>query len=812
MLVATMVPGCGSPLPDSEAPRPSVTPEVAELAPTSRQGLINPAHLDFLTEPIVSDGEPMALVHIYSEYPDYRWVDASGEGLAAVDDVARAALVYLEVYERYADEAALERARLLLNFVMRMQDDDGQYYNFVLDRAGTINTSGQTSFKDWGWWAARGQWALARGVAVFGDLDEPYADRLRERYLRGESALDAALDNVGEYTELHGQRIPAWLLKGGSDVTSLALLGLAEYYAVEPNATTRRLAFALGQAVAEYQLGDSDEYPFGLRPSTATSTAFWHAWGAHPVQALARAGAVFERDDWVVAAAAEAELWFGRLLTTGMIREVGVVPRRYDQIAYGQSMVVLGLWNLFRATEDDRYRQMSGLAAAWFFGDNPAGVDMYDPDTGRGFDGLAGANEFRVNRNAGAESTIEALLALLAVAEDPVASTYLDATPERVLLPLVVQAEKAKLRTGDPGYGLQDWDGEAYYSGGRFYELRQGDSLEVAFRVAEPASYDVYVAHRRQAAGQRDLDVEASRAAHSVTIDADLTEWSGTQPLKADQPQNVLRGASAWPGAEGASYTASFLWDADNLYAAVEVRDPEHVQTGVGPDVWRGDAVWIYLDTAGQGSRIDAKLTLAQTPAGPQVWNWVGGAFQAGVQLAWREVPGGYVYEASVPWHSLNRPAPAAGDRLGFEVGYGFGTGFMDWTGTDPDTPGNLAPLTLVEALTADQQEPTAELRDPESVAIRVQLDGGEPALLPELISPDRDYLWLDRVLEAVELAPGEHRIAFSYAGSSPDRAATVDAFWLHPVVASKTWRLADGTSLRLEYDTRTGELSWHEE
>lgn len=419
---------------DSPSPRGSVgqgtraSPSPSpSLAATARLGLVDPAHLDFLGEPIVVDGEPMALLHTYSEYPHYRWVDASGEGIAALDDAARAAIVYLELHERSADPAALERARLLLDFVMHLQSADGDYFNFVTDRDGTINREGPTSHGDWGWWAARGQWALARGFRAFQTSDPAYAARLRERYLRGEAALERAVEGNGRYTKLHGVRIPGWLLKGGSDVTSLALLGLTEFERAEPNPTTRRLAFALGQAVSEYRLGTAAEYPFGLRPSTSTSLAYWYGWGSHTVQALAAAGDVFQRLDWIDSARREADLWFGRLLTGGMIREIGVIPRRYDQIAYAQTAVVLGYWNLYRATGDERYRKSAGLAAAWFFGDNPAGVAMYDAETGRGYDGMNGANEFRVNRNAGAESTIEALLALLAVADDPVVSRYLKA-------------------------------------------------------------------------------------------------------------------------------------------------------------------------------------------------------------------------------------------------------------------------------------------------------------------------------------------------------------------------------------------------
>ncbi|MDQ2942824.1 MAG: hypothetical protein M3R21_04040, partial [Candidatus Dormibacteraeota bacterium] len=268
------------------------------LPPTERQGLINPAHLDFLTEPIEVGGRPMAIVHIYSEAPAYRWVDASGEGITAVDDIARAVLVYLDLGNRDGGGPALERARLLLETVMYLQTADGQYYNFLRDRAGTINTDGPTSYADWGWWAARGQRALARGYAAFRTVDPAFAARLRSAYEKGEAALDQALtETAATESSLHGVRQPAGLIKGGTDVSSLALVGLAEWYQVEPNDTTRRIAFRIGQAVSESRAGDGLTYPFGLRPSTTSSTAFWHAWGGHSVEALALAGQTFERAD-----------------------------------------------------------------------------------------------------------------------------------------------------------------------------------------------------------------------------------------------------------------------------------------------------------------------------------------------------------------------------------------------------------------------------------------------------------------------------------------------------------------------------------
>src|SRR3954449_9831845 len=150
--------------------------ETTPLAPD----LVNLDHLRYLTEPVTVAGREMAVVHIYSETPKYEWVDAAGEGLSAVDDVARAAIVYLWEYERTGDASLLDEAKRCLEFVLYMQADDGEFYNFVTDKAGTINETGNTSIKSLGWWAMRGFWALGEGVRVFNTVDPTYADKLAQ--------------------------------------------------------------------------------------------------------------------------------------------------------------------------------------------------------------------------------------------------------------------------------------------------------------------------------------------------------------------------------------------------------------------------------------------------------------------------------------------------------------------------------------------------------------------------------------------------------------------------------------------------------
>lgn len=68
---------------------------------------------------------------------------------------------------------------------------------------------------------------------------------------------------------------------------------------------------------------------------------------------------------------------------------------------------------LITNNEEFRVSMMKGLK--WFNGSNSAGVVMYDPATGRTFDGIDLAG---VNMNSGAESTIEALLMFLEMKEN----------------------------------------------------------------------------------------------------------------------------------------------------------------------------------------------------------------------------------------------------------------------------------------------------------------------------------------------------------------------------------------------------------
>ncbi len=391
-----------------------------------KKSLVNFGHLEHLTENITLGGQEASIVHVYANFPAYEWVGAAEtgqEGIACVDDAARAAVLYLRHFELTQDSKSRQRALSLLRFVMKMQAEDGQFFNFVM-ADHSINSKGETSFKSFGWWAARGVWAMATGYRVLARTDSLFAIHLREGVIRALPYIDILLKNRGEFRTVDGCRIPRWLLyESGSDATSELLFGLIEYERAAPDSATRAKIVGLSEGLMAMQEGSAKEFPFGLHRSWQS---MWHMWGNGQTQALAWGGKVLKSTAMVRSAELEARAFYPRLLMQGFMKEMDVATSRrtpFQQIAYCVRPMSVGLLRLFDATNDSSYLVMAGLAASWLFGNNVAGIEMYNAATGRCFDGIN--DSVSVNRNSGAESTIEALATVVELEQYPFAAAFM---------------------------------------------------------------------------------------------------------------------------------------------------------------------------------------------------------------------------------------------------------------------------------------------------------------------------------------------------------------------------------------------------
>jgi len=391
---------------------------------------VNFRHLEHLTESIPFAGDTIDVVHVYANYPDYRWheaADSGMEGIACVDDAARAAVMYLRHYQLTHENRSLSRARRLLGFILNMQSDDGEFYNFILSDH-SVNRTGKTSFKSFGWWASRGVWSLGLGYTVFRDADRLFAEQLNTAFRRSLPHVRALLVNYGKSESVAGYRVPRWLpYESGGDVTSELTLGLVEFYASDPDTSMRSAIEKLTAGITMMQDGTVGQYPYGLHRSWET---MWHMWGNSQTQVLATAGKILSSASMVASAEREAEGFYSRLLVDGFMKEFNVARPssivRYEQIAYAVRPMAVGLIRLYEATGKRVYLVMAGLAASWLVGNNVLHEPVYDASTGRCYDGIR--DSVTINRNSGAESTIEALYTLVEVEHYPEAKHYLTFT------------------------------------------------------------------------------------------------------------------------------------------------------------------------------------------------------------------------------------------------------------------------------------------------------------------------------------------------------------------------------------------------
>jgi len=394
------------------------------------RSLVNPAHLDHLYEPIREEGRAMAIIHIYSEHPDYQWAWETHEGIACVDDVARAAIFYIRYYSRTGDKTYLKKSTELSEFLLYMQAENGYFYNFVLEDI-KINKTYKRSMPIGNWWTWRALWALSEIYPVMIREDKVLAERIWQSM---EKTIDVVIKDYNldkEYRIVEGFRIPKWLPgNGGSDQGATLVLGLKNFYKYDENQQVFSLIEWLCDGIAEMQAGDSLQFPYGAYLSWEN---IWHAWGNVQSYALLNTFILIQNDRYLTGSLMEINHFYNYLIKEKYACEIkfkkqgdNILKSDYKkapQIAYGIRPMVYACLEAFKITGQSKYAKQAGKIASWFFGDNFAQKVMYYPQTRICFDGINGDGD--VNLNSGAESTIEALLALLSIEENPQARKIL---------------------------------------------------------------------------------------------------------------------------------------------------------------------------------------------------------------------------------------------------------------------------------------------------------------------------------------------------------------------------------------------------
>jgi hypothetical protein len=381
-------------------------------------GPLKSDHLDHLfSEVNLGNGTKAGIVRIYSEYPDYNYNIEPEEGFACVDDVARAVVLLVNCPEYNHDNSLNTIPGEMINFILYMQSDNGYFHNFIWDD-GTINKTYRTSLAQPDWWSWRGFWAMEE----FAGKNEINAGKIeRASNKLADKIFEDLLTADRSVGETQGVRLPAWLPgKAAADQAADLILALEKYYRRTNDDRAQELMIQLAEGILVMQAGDSLNFPYGAFLSWNNT---WHAYGNIQAYALLRAGVLLNRTDIIDKALIEVDHFYPWLIENGFLNYFSVrksdghyeitEQEKFPQIAYGIRPLVFACTEAYRITGKDKYLDIAKQAAAWFAGKNPAGKVMWDTMTGRCFDGIISSE--KINLNSGAESTIEALLALQAL-------------------------------------------------------------------------------------------------------------------------------------------------------------------------------------------------------------------------------------------------------------------------------------------------------------------------------------------------------------------------------------------------------------
>lgn len=399
-----------------------------------------------------------------------------GQGAYNADDISRAAVVYLRHWELTGEVSSRDSAYELLRALAYLQTTEGpDAGNVVLwmQPDGTLNPSPEPvelpdpSDSGPSYWLARTIWAFGEGYAAFEDADPAFAAFLDDRLaLAVDAVIRQELVDYGTWEQSDGMRVPAWLIVDGADASAEAVLGLAaRVQAGRADADVKDALRKLAEGIAAMGADDQRSWPYGAVLPWALSRSMWHAWGSQMPAALAVASQTLRAPRLLAPAVRDAASFTPTLLTAGG-PDNGWFPTPADrvQIAYGADSRVQSLLAVADATGSRGFEQLAAVQAAWFFGANRAGADMYVPETGVTYDGLQ--PDGAVNGNSGAESTIHGLLTMIALDARPAlahrATSVTDVAEREGLR--VVEAEAAT--TDGTVIAPEAWTGESLWSAG----------------------------------------------------------------------------------------------------------------------------------------------------------------------------------------------------------------------------------------------------------------------------------------------------------------------------------------------------------
>jgi glycosyltransferase involved in cell wall biosynthesis len=307
-----------------------------------------------------------------------------------LDDNARALIAMIQYYEMKQENEVLVKIKLYLSFIRKCLQNDNYFLNYVDKNGNFTSQNKDTNLEDAN---GRAIWALGYLLSQSNILPDEYCEEAKDIFNRAISRAHL----------VHSTRAMAFIIKGiyYSNMGSLS---------TENNELMIELADRLVQMYRHESNEDWQWFESYLTyANSVLPESLLCAW--------LTTGHVVYRDI--------AKSSFDFLLSkTIKNNRINVVSNRNwetdkrDAIknycggeqAIDVTYTILALSKFYAVFNRDKYKRFMEFSFSWFLGNNHLGQIIYNPCTGGCYDGL---EEFNVNLNQGAESTISFLMARL---------------------------------------------------------------------------------------------------------------------------------------------------------------------------------------------------------------------------------------------------------------------------------------------------------------------------------------------------------------------------------------------------------------
>jgi len=334
---------------------------------------------------------PFSLVHIRRLTDDTGIIQHAKFGIPnlkegySLDDNARALLMVLMAYRQKRDVMALELSPIYLSYIHYMQNKDGTFRNFLsfnrnfLDKVGSEDSFGRTI------------WAL--GYLLASAPNDAY-------YQTGKLIFFNASPNFEKLQSIRG--------------IANSMVGISYYLRRNPNddSMTERLRNLAGKLIKHYEENSSHDWKW-FEPLLAYDN------GILPL-ALLHSAEILKDDKITETALGTMNFLSEKTLKDGYLSIIGNekwYKKDGERSMFAQQPVdalamILMYHQAFHLTKDKEYLNKLFTCFMWFLGENDLRMSLFDFETKGCCDGF---ENYGVNRNQGAESSLAYLISHLTV-------------------------------------------------------------------------------------------------------------------------------------------------------------------------------------------------------------------------------------------------------------------------------------------------------------------------------------------------------------------------------------------------------------